>query len=482
MELSREQCYRAIQSRDPRFDGRFFIGVHTTGVYCRPICPARTPKQRNVSFYPSAAAAEDEGFRACRRCRPETAPGTPAWTGTSATVSRALRLIEEGVLDREGVNNLAERLGMGERQLRRLFREHVGTNPGMVAQTRRSHFARSLLDTTTLPIAQVAHASGFGSVRRFNEVIQRSFGCTPGELRRKRVPSDGKLRLRVPVRRPFAWNPVLEFLGPRTIPGAETIDGDVYWRTVSAAGARGVLSARYDDRDGSIHITMSDSLRPGIASVVGGIRRLFDTDADALGISLELCQDERLRRHLQGKPVTRVPGAFDRFEVSVRAILGQQVSVKGATTLAGRLVERYGEPLSPNGHEESLTHTFPTPERLSRARLESIGMPKQRADTIRGLARAVTSGALDFEVGPSLQATVDALQALPGIGPWTANYLAMRVFREPDAFPAGDLWLRKTLSSSPKPKTEREVERMSTPWRPWRAYVAMTLWHSLGKE
>lgn len=371
---------------------------------------------------------------------------------------------------------------MGDRQLRRLFREHVGTNPVMVAQTRRSHFARSLLDTTTLPIAQVAHASGFGSIRRFNEVMQRSFGCTPGELRRKRVPSDGKLRLRVPVRHPFAWSPVLEFLRPRTIPGAEAIEGDVYWRTVSAAGARGILSARYDDTDGSIHVTMSDSLRPGIALVVGGIRRLFDTDADALGISLELRRDELVRRHLRGKPAARVPGAFDRFEVSVRAILGQQVSVKGATTLAGRLVERYGEPLPPNGHGKPLTHTFPTAERLCRARLERIGMPKQRADTIRGLARAVVSGELDFEVGRSLQATVEGLLALPGIGPWTANYLAMRVFREPDAFPAGDLWLRKALSSSTKPKSEQEVERISTRWRPWRAYVAMTLWHSLGKE
>lgn len=480
MELNEEQCYRAMCGRDARFDGRFFIGVKTTGIYCRPICPSRTPKRVNVDFLPSAAAAEEAGFRACRRCRPETAPGTPAWNGTSSTVSRALRLIEEGMLDHESVESMAQRLGMGARQLRRLFRQHLGTTPRMVARTRRAHLARGLLDTTALPMSQIAHASGFGSIRRFNEVMLASFGCAPSSIRRSQCSDADMIRLRIPVRPPLGWEPLLRFLRDRAIPGVEQVDGTSYRRTVRIGDAVGTMKVEYSGGS-SLELTVSDSLRTEVTSVVAGVRRLFDIDADAGQITKVLRADSQLAPHLGDLKVVRVAGAFNPFEVVVRAVLGQQISVKGATTLAGRVVAKYGEPLErPDGTE--LTHTFPSAARLANARIESVGLPKKRGETIRALSRAVASGELDLIVGSSLTETLETLMEIPGIGPWTANYLAMRVFREPDAFPAGDLVLRKILSSNGEPLRAKALESASEQWRPWRAYVTLALWQSVTRD
>jgi len=479
MELNEEQCYRAMCGRDARFDGRFFIGVKTTGIYCRPICPSRTPRKKNVDFLPSAAAAEEAGFRACRRCRPETAPGTPAWNGTSATVSRALRLIEDGVLDRESVEALAQRLGMGARQLRRLFRQHLGTTPRMVARTRRAHLARGLLDTTALPMSQIAHASGFRSIRRFNEVMRVSFGCAPSSIRRNQHPETDTISLRIPVRPPLGWEGLLRFLRDRAIPGVEQVDGASYQRTVRIEDAVGTMKVEYDG-SASLELTLSESLRTEVTSIVAGVRRLFDIDADAGKITSVLRADAQLARHLREIEVVRVAGAFNPFEVAVRAVLGQQISVKAATTLAGRLVVRYGERLDrPDASE--LTHTFPSADRLANARLEGIGLPKQRARTIRALSQAVATGKLELVIGSSLTETLNALAVIPGVGPWTANYLAMRVFREPDAFPAGDLVLRKILSTDGEPLPVKALERASEQWRPWRAYVALALWQTVAE-
>lgn len=478
MELSPDECYRALTVRDARFDGRFFTGVKTTGIYCRPICRVRLPLRQNVTFFSNAAAAEAAGFRACRRCRPDAAPSTPAWVGTSATVYRALRLISEGALDVGGLADLSERLGMGDRQLRRLFREHLGTTPLQFAQTRRAHFARHLIDSTEFPMSRIATITGFGSIRRFNEVMRKSFGCPPSELRKTASGANGRLRLRVSVRQPFSYDTVLAFIAPRAIPGIERVVSGCYVRTVSIQDAVGELVAEYCPGDQTIELVVSESLCDHLFGVVNGIRRLFDVDADLGAIGKQLRTDRVLRRAIAQPKDVRVPGVFDRFEGAIRAILGQQVSVKSATTLAGRLVERYGTPI--HSQTPGLSHIFPRPERLCRARIENIGIPRQRADTIRVFARRVASGELALDASSSLQDTLEALSDVRGIGPWTANYLAMRIYREPDAFPAGDLGIRKALSKNGALLSTKQAELLAEAWRPWRAYAAMSLWQALG--
>ncbi|MBX5481768.1 MAG: DNA-3-methyladenine glycosylase 2 family protein [Myxococcaceae bacterium] len=463
MVLDPDTCYRALKSRDVRFDGRFFTAVKTTGIYCRPICPAKTPLRRNVTFFACAAAAEEAGFRPCRRCRPDAAPRTPTWMGASATVSRALRLIEEGALDGGSVEALAERVGVGSRQLHRLFTEHLGTSPVRIARSHRAHFARALLDATDWPVAKVAHEAGFGSVRRFNEVIRAAFGAPPTELRRERARTAG-LTLRLALRPPYDWDALLSFLAPRAIPGVEHIDAGVYRRTFDG----GWLQVRPDEGHALVlTVTPTRPLRGELMAITRRIRRMFDLNADPLAIAAVLSADPLLAPSVRARPGLRVPGAWDPFETCVRAILGQQVSVRAATTLSGRLVERFGTQI--DGGPLGLTHHFPTPAKLERAAIESIGVPRARAECIRAIARA--AGTLSEPAG-SLDALIARLTALPGIGPWTAHYLAMRVFREPDAFPSGDLVLRKAAQTS----TPRALEARAESWRPWRAYAAMHLW------
>jgi AraC family transcriptional regulator of adaptative response / DNA-3-methyladenine glycosylase II len=472
-------CYRALRTRDRRFDGRFFVGVSSTGVYCRPVCPARTPRPENCTFHRCAAAAQEAGFRPCLRCRPEAAPGTPAWLGPSATVARALRLIGAGALDDGSLPELAERLGVGERHLRRLFRDHVGASPQAVAQTRRLLFARRLLRETRLPITELALASGFQSHRRFHAAVREAFGCSPRELRKPhlRLGGDSGLELRLSYRPPFDWDGLLSFLELRAIPGVERVEGGTYWRTLEEEGVVGAVSVHHDAERRELVARVFSAEPLPLIRVGERVRRLFDLSADPEAIGAELGHDERLRKLLRVRPGVRVPGAWDPFEIAVRAVLGQQVTVRGARTLAGRVVASAGSPLpAVPGIPEGLTHTFPAPEALRSAGLGGLGLTGARERALRALAEAVAVGdvALDGSVDPA--EAVAGLEALPGLGPWTACYVAMRGLGEPDAFPEGDLGLRRALAANGALPSPRELHRASEAWRPWRAYAAILLW------
>lgn len=478
-----DRCYEAMRSRDLRFDGRFFTGVRTTGIYCRPVCPARTPKRENVRFFECAAAAEAAGFRPCKRCRPETAPGTPAWLGTSATVARGLRLIAEGALDAAGVDDLAERLGVGSRHLRRLFDEHLGASPLDVALTRRVHFARKLLDETNLPVADVAFAAGFSSVRRFHAVMHRTFREAPTSLRRAvrrggRPSPEGHVALRLPYREPYAFDALLEYLGGRATPGVEEVRGGVYRRTFRLDEETGVLAVRRDADKSCLVLEAPVAARRRLLEIAERMRRVFDVAADPATIAAHLRRDPALRRSVRAQPGLRVPGAWDPFELAVRAILGQQVSVKGATTLAGRLAQRFGTPVP--GADPSGPHLlFPDAATLADADVASIGMPRARGEAIRELARRVRDELLPLTWGGSAHAAVATLASIPGIGTWTAGYVAMRGLGMPDAFLEGDLGVRRALETGHgRLPTFAETLARAEPWRPWRAYAVMHLWMS----
>jgi len=481
MELDAVHCYRALRSRDRRFDGRFFTAVTTTGIYCRPICPAPPPRRENVRFFPCAAAAEDAGFRPCLRCRPETAPGTPAWQGTSAVVSRGLRLIGEGALDTGTVGALAGRLGIGERQLRRLFLRHLGTSPHSLAQARRLHFARTLVDETDLPMTEVAFAAGFQSIRQFNHALRARFRESPRRLRACRgsraLSAGDAVTLRLAYRPPLDWEGALRFLEPRATRGVERIECGVYHRTVVVQGAAGTIEVANGTNGAHLvlHARLGDP--SGLLETVDRVRRLFDLNADPLRIArdLERSAGSRLGAALRGTRGLRVLGAWDGFELAVRAILGQQVSVAGASTLCGRLVEAFGKPVS---FGPGLTHLFPSAQALAHAEIATIGIPRARAHTLRTLARAVADRTLLLDAARGLDDAVSRLCSIPGIGTWTAHYIAMRAFAEPDAFPASDLGLRKALAEEGAPLSAAKVTGLAEAWRPWRAYAAMALWNA----
>ena len=479
MTTDTDRFLEAFRSRDRRFDGRFFVGVRTTGIYCRPICRARAPKPQNVRFYPCAAAAEEAGFRPCRRCRPETAPGTPAWNGSSTTVCRALRLIRDGAMDGHGVGELAARLGVGERHLRRLFAQHLGASPLAVARTRRVHFARRLIDETLLPMIRVAEGAGFSSVRQFNEEIRRTFGASPTQLRQgSRNSHDvdaGVLALRLPYRPPLDWKLFVDYFEPRAIPGVESVAGDIYRRTVCIEGKAGWIEVEHVPDASHLLLRSFVPSAPELIRSVERVRRIFDLGAAPDSIQEHLGKDPRLRRLVRRRPGLRVPGSWDPFELGVRAILGQQVSVRGATTLAGRLVEAFGRPLSGDA-PTGLTHLFPRPDDLAEADIGPLGMPEKRAEAIRTLSREVACGRLDLAVSPGLSEAVERLASLPGLGPWTAAYIAMRGFGEPDAFPAEDLGVRKALAVGERLPTRKETLEIAEAWRPWRAYAVLHLW------
>jgi len=483
--LDPARCYAAVRSRDRRFDGRFFAGVVTTGVYCRPVCPVRPAKPENVRWFACAAAAEAAGFRPCRRCRPEASPGTPAWSGTSAVVARALRLIAAGALDEGGVDGLADRLGLGARQLRRLFATHLGASPAEVARARRAHFARTLLDETDLPMAEVAFSAGFGSIRDFNHALRATFGRTPTALRRARgrrgpVANHGGVTVRLAFRPPLDWSGLLGFLAPRATPGVEAVADGVYRRTIAIGDGAGTIEVRA--AAGEPHLLMRVRLaRPErLLQVVARARRLFDLDADPVPIADHLAASPELTPLVARRPGLRVPGAWDAFELAVRAVLGQQVTVRGATTLAGRLVRAAGTPL--DRAEDGLTHLFPRPEALAHADLASVGVPRARAATIRALAVAVESGKVVLDASRGLEDAVARLAAVPGIGAWTAHYVAMRALGEPDAFPAADLGLRRALGNGAGRLAPARVAERAEAWRPWRAYAVMHLWAGLAGE
>jgi AraC family transcriptional regulator, regulatory protein of adaptative response / DNA-3-methyladenine glycosylase II len=483
MDLENAACVKAILSRDGRFAGRFFVGVATTGVYCRPGCPAPLPKPKNMRFYAYAAAAEDAGFRPCRRCRPETAPGSPVWDGTSATVSRALKRIFDGD-GHESVEALAERLGLGSRHLRRLFAEHVGASPASLQRTHRVHFARRLLDETSLPVTEVAFAAGFESVRRFNDAIRATFHRAPRELR-KQAAADGErragdfLRLKLPVRLPFEAPALFAFLKERTLPGVETVHGLTYARSIEHRDRTGTLSVSYESGRSFLDLSVNFAPGPDLLDLVHRAGRIFDIDADPLAIAEVLRRDPLLAPLVKASPGLRVPGAWDPFELAVRAILGQQVSVRGARTLAGRLVAAFGRPLS-GGGADGLTHFFPSPAALAAADLSRIGLPGARAAAIRTLAAAVHARTIELAAPRGLDDFERRLSKLPGIGPWTAQYVALRAFGEPDAFPAGDLGLRRALEAAHVPADATSLGLRAAAWSPFRAYATLHLWNSLG--
>ncbi len=476
MNLNWQVCSRARLSRDARFDGKFFIGVRTSGVYCRPICPAPTAMEKNVRYFPSAAAAAEAGFRPCLRCRPECSPGTPAWLGTPNTISRALRLIDESGLEDGGVEGLAERLGVGSRHLRRLFIRHLGATPSAVAQTRRLNFTKKLIDETSLPMSQVALASGFGCVRRFNAVIRKVYHRTPTQIRhlarQTSVQPDHQYLFRLRFRPPYDWHGMLSFLTPRATPGVEVVELGVYRRSISLHGSHGYVEVSLDQRKDALAVRVQFGDPRSLFIITERIRAMFDLSADWSDIVQVLRADPELASRVEVAPGLRVPGCWNGFELATRAILGQQITVKGATTLAGRLVRTFGK-LFPV--DKGLTHLFPAPEVLADAKLASIGLPAARAETIRLLARAVADGEIRFEGVVDSSSFLVRLCEIPGIGQWTAQYVAMRALGEPDAFPSTDLGLQRSFAL----KSSRELERHAEGWRPWRAYAAMYLWKTL---
>ena len=474
MTLDWQVCSRARLSRDPRFDGKFFIGVVGSRVYCRSICPAPTAKEKNVRYFATAAAAAEAGFRPCLRCRPESSPGTPAWLGTSNTVSRALRLIGESGLEDGGVEVLAARLGVGSRHLRRLFLKHLGATPIAVAHTRRLHFAKKLIDETTLPMTQIALASGFGCVRRFNAGIRTVYHRTPTQIRRlarqKQSQPENQYLFRLRFRPPYGWQGMLAFLAARAIPGVEVVQGGCYRRSISLNCNHGYFEISFDEVNHALAARVQFGDPRSLFFITERIRAIFDLNADWAAIVQSLRTDPVLAARVKADPGLRVPGCWNGFELAVRAILGQQVSVKGASTLAGRLVKTFGEPFSAPG---GITHIFPTPQALADANFAGIGLPIARAGTIRALAQAVCSGRISFEGVVNSADFLDRLCEIPGIGQWTAEYVAMRALGEPDAFPSSDLGLLRALDL----KTARELEQRAEAWRPWRAYAAVHLWN-----
>lgn len=474
---------RARLARDARFDGQFFIGVRTTGIYCRPICPANSPKSENVTFFPSAAAASEAGYRPCLRCRPETAPGSPAWSGTSTTVRRGLRLIAAGALDDGNVEALSDRLGVTSRHLRRLFAQHLGASPLAVAHTQRLHFAKRLIDDTRLPMSDISIAAGYGSVRRFNDAFRKSYGRSPRELRRitfdDYTDASATLTVRLPYRQPFDWSHAIAFFAARATPGVESTEGDCYRRSVAIDGEPGALEVKPATKPGFLSLTLMGVRTTSIFEVVQRARDLFDLDAPVDEITQVLRADQKLKAALKTLPGVRVPGAWDGFELTVRAILGQQVSVAAATTLAGRIASRYGTPLvlEDDRSVPGVTTVFPSPERLARARFNNIGLVKARAETIRALARKVINGEISFDLSQDVDEFCGRLCAIKGIGDWTAQYVAMRALKNPDAFPASDLGLLKAIDPPARWKP-RDLEARAEHWRPWRAYAALLLWQS----
>jgi AraC family transcriptional regulator, regulatory protein of adaptative response / DNA-3-methyladenine glycosylase II len=475
-------CEQARLTRDVRFDGLFFTAVKTTGIYCRPVCPAPTPKASNIAYYPSAAAAAAAGFRPCLRCRPEAAPGSPLHRASSDLVSGALRLIEQGALDGNTVADLAARTGVSERHLRRLFDHELGASPLDVAATRRLLFAKQLLSETSLPITSIAGAAGYTSLRRFNAAFVDAYAKPPRDFRRgrNRAQLDAAIELRLPYRAPYDFESLLAFYARRSIPGVERVERGEYRRSFVIDGHPAWLGVSAIAGDSALRLRVHDVRSAQLGHVVSRVRRMFDVDADPQAIMQTLGRDRRLRPLVRRWPGQRLPGAWDGFELGVRAVLGQQISVAAARTLAMRIVERFGSPY-PASSDAGLGALFPEPAALAEAELESIGLTRARAATIRGLAQACRDGRIDFSAQQTLEETVKQLCRLAGIGAWTAHYMAMRTQSHPDAFPAGDLVLRK-IAGDGIPITERRMESIAEAWRPWRAYAVMLLWRSASQE
>ena len=467
---------QARKARDPRFDGRFFIGVRTTGIYCRPVCPVKMPREENVTFFDSAAAAIEAGYRPCLRCRPESAPGIPVWRGSSSTVTRALRLINDGALDQGSVAILCDRLGVTTRHLAELFANHLGASAKTVARTCRLQFAKKLIDETSLTMTEIALSSGYGSVRGFNDHFVQTYSRSPGSLRKARLVSDGSVELKVSFREPYDFQSLLEFYRIRAIPGVENVRvGNASEDDACESYKRSFV---LDGKSG--HLSVSQSGNQLVCAVQGGstsslmrimrkVRLMFDVDAVPEEINSVLRQDRVMRGLVKQRPGLRLPGAFDEFEIAVRAIVGQQVSVKGATTVMGRIADQYGT-------ETEFGRVFPTPEILADLDPASLPMPSKRARAIKLLAIAVADGELGFDMDE--QAFYEQVIAIAGIGPWTAQYICLRAYSNPDSFLHGDLVIRKVAEKILGVSSEKELINRAEAWRPWRGYAGMHLWRS----
>ena len=475
---------RARLSRDPRFDGKFFIAVTSTGIYCRPICPASpSPRRGNVRYFVSAAAAAEAGFRPCLRCRPEAAPGTPAWLGTSAVVRRALRLINEGALDEASVGEFATRVGVGARHLDRLFLQHVGASPLAVAHTRRLHFAKRLIDESNLPMTEIALAAGFGSLRRFNDAFQKAYQRPPRELRRERREpptrrAGEEVSLALSYRPPYDWDHLRDFLALRATPGVERVDEQSYGRLIRTGTGYAVIQVQPVRGKDALQLRAHGAPPSALFQIATAARRVFDLSADPALLAAGLESDPLLRPLLRRRPGIRIPGTWDAFECAVRAVLGQQVTVAAARTLAGRLVERTGEPVA--AAVAGLDRLFPTPRVLAAANLDGLGLTGARITALKSLALAVAEGRVAFD--RPAEEVVASLVELPGFGEWTAQYIALRALGEPDAFLSADLVVRRMAAGGGAPLTAKELDRRAEAWRPWRGYAVMHLWCAAGDQ
>jgi AraC family transcriptional regulator, regulatory protein of adaptative response / DNA-3-methyladenine glycosylase II len=479
--MSRDVLDRARRSRDARFDGKFFIAVTSTRIYCRSICPAKTSKDANVRYYATAAEAAAAGFRPCLRCRPEAAPGSPAWLGTSAVVRRALRLIQEGALDQGSVEELASRLGVGARHLGRLFTRHVGVAPVAVAQTRRLHFAKQLLDETDLPITEVALAAGFGSVRRFNDVFKRMYRRCPREMRKAgaRRGLDAEINLRLTYRPPYDWGYVAGFLARRAVGGVECVESGCYCRTVRTPTGHVIIRIKPVAQADALDLSIQGGEASDLLSLSSAARRMFDLSADPARITSVLEADSLLRTLVARRPGLRIPGTWDLFESGLRAIAGQGITVEAGRSLVERLVQRVGERIAADG--QGLTHLFPTPDSILATDLQSAGLPRVRAEALRAFARAVREGAIDSH--GSTEHLLAALTELPGVGAWTAGYVLLRGLGEPDGFPSGDLIVKRQAGGTARtPLTSRELDERAEQWRPFRGYAVLHLWDAAAQE
>jgi len=464
MSLDLHVCSQARLARDARFDGRFFIGVRTTRIYCRPICPVRSVKEENVRYFQTAAAATEAGYRACLRCRPESAPGTPAWSGTSATVARALRLISEGALEDESVEKLAARLGIGGRQLRRLFARHLGASPTAIMKTRRLHFAKKLIDETNLPFNDIAIAAGFGSVRRFNSEFRNTYNRTPTQIRKLSpagsLLSSNQYLFDLRFRPPFQWEALLEFLAKKAIPGVETIQSNCYQRTIAIDNCAGTVSVSLKPAHPALQVHVSFTEPCLLFQIVGRLRRMFDLDVDVREVDSHLSQDSLLARRIKAMAGLRVPGAWDGYELALHTIISQHTSITETRVLIGRIVRDFGKRIS---NTFPLTHLFPRPEALTDANLGQLGFTVACAESIRSLTHKVMANRISFSGSQDPNEFRARLREVTGLDQWSIEYIAMRALSDPDAFPA----------------TNRgPLMRRAEGWRPWRAYAAMYLWQN----
>lgn len=475
-------CYDALKARDHRFDGLFFVGVLSTGIYCRPVCPARTPKRANCRFFTTAAAAEKSGLRPCLRCRPELAPGNAPVDHAQRIARRLIEHLHEEPGDDTNLESIAAGLEISSRQLRRIVQQELGVSPIELIQTRRLLLAKQLLTETRLPITEIAFASGFSSLRRFNDAFATRYRMPPGHLRKEAAASPEILdsetsRLRLSYRPPFDWDHVLDFLHLRSIRGVESVSGGTYSRTVRIGPHTGWIRISHAPEKNSLIVEFTHTLLPVLQTLLSKIRHLFDLDAQPDAIAATLSKDPQLAPLVAARPGLRLPGAFDGFEMAVRAILGQQITVKAATTIGGRFAAAFGEIISTP--DPALTRLAPTSETVSRASIDdiaSLGIIRTRTNSILALAKAANAGTLDLHPGANPADAISKLKALPGIGEWTANYIAMRALRWPDAFPKGDIVINKRLGNL----TSDAAAKRSAIWSPWRAYAVIHLWNAPG--